>query len=222
MAKAKTIQELKQQFDTEVFSEFKGMDDEYRSLIYQHHQVAEQLNLKYSRDYVTDHRKQTIVAIDALRRKYVDKAFDKLGAIENDHKVKKNPKMEPSSVQEKLLFEIQRMNNMNIIKAKLESLDFEKLVSLYDEYKDDEDFLVLLDAKSKDLSETDKIRLQHHIKAGKENPFLEEVERTKNTLCLLGNGSAYPSYADAGFSKQKFRGIESDLSNKDKFKQGWN
>lgn len=222
MAKVTTIQELKQQFDVEVFSQFKGMDDEYRSLVSQHHQVADQLYQKYSRDYVNDHRKQTLAAIDALRRKYADKAYDKLEAIENDHKVKKNPTMEPVSVQEKLLYEIQRMNNMNIIKAKLETLDFEKLASLYDEYKDDEDFLVLLDAKSKDLSETDKTRLSHHIKASKDNPFLEEIERLKTTLSLLAYGSLYPSFADNGFSKQKFRGLDQDLSNKDKFKAGWN
>ncbi|MCM3363178.1 hypothetical protein [Niallia sp. MER TA 168] len=221
MEKVATIQELKQQIDNYVYTEFKGMDDEYRKLVADHHEIASNSST-YTLEYIAQHRQETREQIDNLRGQYGEKVYRRFFELEDLYTVKKNVGKEPFTAEGKLLHEIRRMNNMTLMQARLQAATgFQEMQELYEENKDDEDFLTLLSANLGKLPESDKNRLSYHIEASKKNSFLDEIERKKKAVGLLILGNSYPAFAENGYGKQKFRGIDTDLQRKEIFKEGW-
>lgn len=220
MGKATTIKELQQQILSKVYPMFSGMDEEYKKLIAQYHEVASQRG-KFTQEYINEYAIKTTAEIVSLKVRYEEKALKQLEAIEEEHTVTKNPKAEPRDTQERLLYEIQRMNNMKLFEAKMKTADINALKEMYDENKDDEDFLILLNVQAQKLSESNKFLLDGHIKQSKENEFLREINKVKYTLKTLGNGNMYPSNAENGPGVVKFRSVHSDLSMEKVSREGW-
>lgn len=220
MGKATTIQELNEQILIKVYSMFSGMDEEYKKLINQYYEVASQKG-KFTQEYINEYKVKTMAAIVALKGEYGEKALKQLEAIEKEHTVTKNPKAEPRDTQERLLYEIQRMNSMKLFEAKMQTADVNGLKELYDEHRDDEDFLTLLNVQAQKLSEPNKVLLEGHIKQSKENKFLTEINKVKYTFSTLIKGEMYPAHAENGTGGIKFRSVPSDLKHDSLFKQGW-
>lgn len=220
MAAATTISELNEQIDSKVYSVYSGMDEEYKALITEFHNVASQRG-KFTQEHINEQKVSTAASVAALKSKYGELALNQLEALESDHTVTKNPTAEPLDTQGRLLYEIQRMNNMTLFNAKLQGADVDTLKELYDENKDDEDYLTLLTAHVKSVPEGDRILLEGYIRQSKENIFLTEINKVKYTFATLMNGDMYPAFADRGKGKIKFRSVNSDLSNVHLFREGW-
>lgn len=220
MAKATTIQELNDQILVRVYSMFSGMDEEYKKLVSDYHEIAAK-NTIYTQDYIREYRSKIMADIAALKEKYGQQVLKQLEAIENEHTPTKNPKAAPLDTQGRLLYEIERMNNMKLYEARLQIADINGLKEMYDEHKDDADFLTLLDVRATSLSESNKALLEGHISSSKQNKFLDAINREKHTFNLLINGDLYPAFAERGAGRVKFRTVNSDLSNVNLFRAGW-
>ncbi|WP_460292205.1 hypothetical protein, partial [Bacillus cereus] len=164
MKKVTDIKQLKPQIIGHVYSGFAGMDDEYKALIAEHHKIKSQLGV-YTQEYINEHSLKTVVAIASLRGKYADKVNGLLDKLEDLYSVKKDVKAEPRDTNERLLYELQRSNDMRIFDLKLRTNDPLELMALYDEYSSNEDFLVMLDARMHDVAPVTKSRLEAHIVA---------------------------------------------------------
>lgn len=212
MKKVTDIKQLKPQIIAYVYSGFAGMDDEYKALVAEHHKIKSQLGV-YTQEYINEHSLKTVVAIASLRGRYADKVNGLLDKVEALYSVTKDAKAEPRDTNERLLYEIQRSNNMRIFELKLKTNDPLELIELYDEFSNDEDFLVMLDAKMRETQPGTKARLEGHIVASKRNEFLEVIDLERRTITTLAKADSYPSNAVNGDTAIKFRSISADLSN---------
>ncbi|WP_236798022.1 hypothetical protein [Bacillus cereus] len=203
---------MKPQIIGHVYSGFAGMDDEYKALIAEHHKIKSQLGV-YTQEYINEHSLKTVVAIASLRGKYADKVNGLLDKLEDLYSVKKDVKAEPRDTNERLLYELQRSNDMRIFDLKLRTNDPLELMALYDEYSSNEDFLVMLDARMHDVAPVTKSRLEAHIVASKRNEFLEVIDLERRTITTLAKADSYPSNAVNGDAAIKFRSLSADLSN---------
>lgn len=230
MNRAKSLSELKEKFKVDVFGVFDGMDKEYKALINSYNQAKFVQAGTYTSEYLDQLRSETMTKIKELMSNRYAVALHKIESIENDYTPTVEPKLEPSTTEEKILLQLERNNNLLQVQARINSTEDKRTAykEIYQEFKDDEFVLQYLDNLSYELKDYERNLLKHELDEETKNPFITEINKIKQSLKLLLSPSTtmYPSYLETGIDKEDgsimtFRTISRDLDLKDSHKEGW-
>lgn len=223
-----SIDELEHAIESNIFSLFKGMDEEYKNIVLAY-KKAVNAN-KFSVEYLQQLRKETVQNIHDLLNARHTVAKAKLEEIRSLYALDQSKEVteENPSTEQALLTEIQRSNSLKLIDAKVtHSKDLQATyLELYQLFKNDEFILEYMDALSESIPKTERIIIEQAIEKQNENPFDDTLNKVAVSLATLLSPKAtmFPSYLVNGiYHKNKFvlRTISTDLDTNDRIKEGW-
>ncbi|MGX2945864.1 hypothetical protein [Enterococcus alishanensis] len=228
ITRPETIEKLNEVILAKVFSQFKGMDVEYKAIIAKYRKAVQ--SNQYNPDYLQQLRKESLKAIHELMTNRKALADAELTVIQGMYDIDKDKK--PTDVGlaagDQLLLETQRNNALKLIDAKVDSSKDLKVtyLELYELYKNDEFLLSYMDALSEKIPETEKVLIQKSIDEINSNPFENEINKIRLSLVTLLSEKTtfYPSYLENGIhAKNKYvlRNFSADLDLNDRIKEGW-
>lgn len=208
-----------------IFNVFNGMDEKYKAIVREYHKLTADKGV-YTQSFLQEKKNEALKAISDLFRTHRLNALNRLEQLDRELDRKKEVKQIPTDTQGKILYELQRSNNLVIFKAQLERAgsDLQLLKELYTEYRDDEDFLLLLDLNVAKLKEYEQTEMALHIENDNYSPFRGELNKAIQAFKLLtsDNTRQYPMNAENGYKNIRYRSVNTDLDQPLSFKGGWN
>lgn len=189
-------------FDTKrIYKHFEGMNQAYEKEISNYKRFMAEKD-KYSPTYVQSYVNETKKAINEMVKERVQAAMAEVDAIKAEMKKKafKDPYADIQSqvikTEDKILVELQRMNKMQLLSAKMSAASSPTdLKALYEEHKEDGDFYNLFQSElkkridNKEHSGYDMLQME----LDRDPEEYKELDQLTVSLRMMANETLYPA-----------------------------
>lgn len=189
-------------FDTKrVYKHFEGMNSAYEREIANYKRFMAEKD-KYSPDYVRAYVSETKKAINEMVKERVQAATAEIDAIKAEMKTRtfKDPYADIKGpvirTEDKILVELQRLNKMQVLNAKMSAVSSpDDLKALYEEHKEDGDFYNLFQSElkkridNKEHSGYDMLQME----LDRDPEEYKELDQLTVSLRMMANETLYPA-----------------------------
>lgn len=195
--------ELTEAIRNDIFSPFKGMDDEYVKIVRKYHDVF--LNNDYKTEYKTRVRAESVDKIKLLVKERVDQAKERVEKVKDQYTVK--PVEKKYTIEEKTY-------NITFWLSIFPTSTIEELKELYANNGVNEDFLKLLMAelrKRDSMGDLDAQVLLLKIQNGDGSNRFKDLDILVKGFDFWASMSNYPAGIINGLENVRYRTISKDL-----------
>jgi hypothetical protein len=210
--------EIGPDIEARIYSVFAGVEEKYKQSIntYKNFKKAG----IYSDDYLKEKRAELKTAVINDYKSFIDQAKEVMETIKTEYREKLKPakQPEPKTQEEKLFNEIQRMNQLTLLKAQVQSSSMTELKDLYDQYKFNDDFQVLFNSEVKKREKADNVNLSEvqmlksHVAYDPVQEAFQPLEKQLNSVASVVSGGYIPKdITNKGIHHFEMQPIDKDL-----------
>jgi hypothetical protein len=200
-----------------IFKHFQGMNAEYQKSMDEYKRFLVTAKEKYNDAYIWSYKNSIKEEIMSNKNERVQAAIEEINQIKSELKQKqfKNPyddlKGPVIRTEDKILIELQRMNNMQMFRTEVEVANSAaELKELYEKYQDDADFHSLFKAEMKKRINSES-GLEYQLlekKLDREPAEFGELTKIESGLKMIANAEMYPSgIEENGLSQVGFQSV---------------